>query len=164
MKYYMNVSLCNVTDISCCVNHLFEVPQRSMAVLAGYCKPAGRCCRTWGHQHLSLSPVSPKYLKSTGTQTRQTSGRSLLAPAPHLKTVSRSIVVAVAEHHLTATCWNKKCTPVSAGRAISPHFSIVAQKYPLSTDFSWWKYSISQLHRLLLPWHWWNLTHQIIWN
>lgn len=129
----------------CCVNHLFEVPQRSTAVLAGYCKPAGRCCRMWGHQHLSLSPVSPKYLKSTGTQTRQTSGGSLHTPAPRLANVSRSVLVAVSEHHLTATGWNKKNPPpVSAGRAdlqqhcsvISPHFSTVAQKYQLSTDFS----------------------------
>lgn len=111
MKHHLNVSLCNATVISCCVNHLFEVPQQSMAVLAGYCKPAGRCCHTWGHQHLSLSPVSLKYLKSTGTQTRQTSGRSLHTPAPRPSNVSRSIRVAVAEHHLTATRWNKKLTP-----------------------------------------------------
>lgn len=110
---YMNVSLCNASAVPCCVNHLFEVPQRSTAVLAGYCKPAGRCCHMWGHQHLSLSPVSPKYLKSTGTQTRQTSGRSLHTPAPRLMNVSRSVLVAVSEHHLTATGWNKKKSPLS---------------------------------------------------
>lgn len=122
MKYYKNVSLYNATESSCCVNHLFEIPQRSTAVLAGYCKPAGRCCRMWGHQHPSLSPVSPKYLKSTGTQTRQTSGRSL-PPAPRLANVSRSVLVAVAEHLLT--CWNEKLTPVSAGRAdMQQHCSV----------------------------------------
>ena len=105
-----------VNECVCCIgtspsilDHLFEVPQRSTAVLAGYCKAAERCCRTWGHQHLSLSPVSPKYLKSTDTQT---SGRSLHTPAPRLPNVLRSVLVAVAEHHLTAaTGWNKKTQP-----------------------------------------------------
>lgn len=131
--------------------HLFEVPRQSTAVLAEYCKPAGRCCRTWGRRRLSPSPGSPTYLKRAGTQTRQTSGRrSLHAPAPRLTNALRSVPVAVAEHHLTATCWNKKKLPVSAGRAelccsvTSLHFSIVAQKYHFCTDISWWKCSIPQ--------------------
>lgn len=138
-------ALCNATDISCCVNHLFEVPQRSTAVHPGYCKPAGRCCRTWGHQHLSLSPVSPKYLKSTGTWTRQTSGGSLHAPKPRLASRMFGEAFLLLSQNITwlQPAGIKKLTLVSAGTAdlqqhcslISPHFSIVVQKYSLSTDF-----------------------------
>lgn len=152
--------------------HLFEVPRQSTAVLAGYCKPAGRCCRTWGRRRLSPSPGSLTYLKRAGTQTRQTSGRrSLHAPAPRLTNALRSAPVAVAEHHLTATCWNKKknslCLSWESWATLFCYFS----------TFQHCGTKISPLHGhygdgnaafpnycLLLPSHWWNLTHQIIWN
>lgn len=175
MKYYINhqswlffifamTSIILSTKLHECVSatplsslavliHLFEVPRQSTAVLAGYCKPAGRCCRTWGRRRLSPSPGSLTYLKRAGTQTRQTSGRrSLHAPAPRLTNALRSAPVAVAEHHLTATCWNKKKLPLSQLGELSYtvllllHISALWHKNILSAwTLSWWKCSIPQL-------------------
>lgn len=148
--------------------HLFEVPRQSTAVLAGYCKPAGRCCRTWGRRRLSLSPGSPTYLKRAGTQTRQTSGRrSLHAPPPRLTNALRSVPAAVAEHHLTATCWNKKNSPSQLGElsyAVLLLLYISALWHKNITSARIFHDGNAAFPNLLLPSHWWNLTHQIIWN
>lgn len=54
--------------------HLSEAPQRSRVVPAECCTPAWRCCRRWGHRHLSLSPASLTYLRDKSTDTTVQSG------------------------------------------------------------------------------------------
>lgn len=149
--FHKCVSLCNGPV---CLSHLFEVPQRNTAVLAGYCIPAGRCCHMWGHQHLLPSPVSPMYLKAhTGRQDRHQEKASYSSSSPHwcFKNHSCCCRSILPDHlHLKTTCWMKNSSCLSwqswstakTNSVLSFHFSIVVQNDPLSTYFSCQIYSI----------------------
>lgn len=138
-----HLSLCDTTP------HLSEAPPRSTVVPAECCTPAWRCCRRWGHQHLSLSPASLTYLQDRSTDTTVKSGDDSASVIRFRNSLTNKHVTENVLIHLPApaefgsemkkhsSVFHRRCSCAAPARPvptmISLHFISAGWKHPLST-------------------------------